>query len=808
MNILASYNWIREYLNTTLSADEFAKELSLKSMSVEKIDALWGKFEHMVVGVIKEIKAHPNANKLRIAVTDIGDKTVEIVCGGSNLEVGQRVFVALPGAKVKWHGEGELVTLAEVEIRGVKSIGMICAPAEVGFDKIPAGDHEIWDLSKITDAKAGTLIVDALELQDTIFDIEVTTNRPDCMSIMGLASEGAAAVDGHFGFAPPPPRSGGGKGGGQTISVSIESKKCSRYMAAVVKNVKVGPSPWWLQKKLLLAGHRPINNIVDITNLVLHELGQPLHAFDASKIRGNQIIVRDAKKGEKMKALDNKEYTLSKSNLVIADAEGPMAVAGVMGGEVSSTTNETTTVVFEAATFDAVSVRRTARDLNLYSDSQLVFEKGLSTQAVPIAMARALELVEQLAGGVVEGLTDVQPKAYKPLVFKTSTKKIRSRIGVDVSDEQIQKILTKLGFMLEVKGSTITATIPFWRDHDIESEVDLTEEVARMYGYHNMPSILPAVTPPPAVDDIAVVWERKLKRLLASLGYTEFFGTSLIDGRDLERFGITPLDAVKILNPLAEDLAYMRPTLIPSILRDIEKNQATTGSANIFELSRVHLPDTLHATPYALPLEQYRLAIADYGYDNSEAAFMGLKGTLERLGKETGITFSLTRVNEAPRFHPGRAADIHAELNGVRTLAGMMGEISPAVESAFGLEKQVFLIDLNLEALLPHLKKSLRYEPLTSFPVSRRDISFVVNERIAFEDLTSVIGASTTLQLHNSITLVDIYRGAGVDNGKKSLTLSLTFSAADRTLTSDEVESEIKRITTALEGKFGATMRG
>jgi len=805
MNILASYNWIREYLNTTLSADEFARELSLKSMSVEKIDALWGKFEHMVVGVIKEIKAHPNANKLRIAVTDIGDKTVEIVCGGSNLEVGQRVFVALPGAKVRWHGEGELVTLAEVEIRGVKSIGMICAPAEVGFDKIPAGDHEIWDLSKITDAKAGTLIVDALELQDTIFDIEVTTNRPDCMSIVGLASEGAAAVDGTFAMQPKPLASYSPG----AISVVIDSKKCPRYMAAIVKNVKVGPSPWWLQKKLLLAGHRPINNIVDITNLVLHELGQPLHAFDASKIRGNQIIVRDAKKGEKMRVLDGKEYTLSKSNLVIADAEGPMAVAGVMGGEVSSTTNETTTVVFEAATFDAVSVRRTARDLNLYSDSQLVFEKGLSTQAVPIAMARALELVEQLAGGVVEGLTDVQPKPYKALVFKASTKKIRSRIGVDVSDEQIQKILTKLGFMLEVKGSTITATVPFWRDHDIESEVDLTEEVARIYGYHNMPSTLPAVTPPPAVDDVAIVWERKLKRLLASLGYTEFFGVSLIDGKDLERFGITPLDAVKILNPLAEDLAYMRPTLIPSILRDIEKNQATTGSAKIFELSRVHAPgDNLQPATSNLPQEQYRLAIVEYGYDNSEAAFMRLKGTLERLGKETGITFSLTRVNEVPRFHSGRSADIHAEINGVRTVVGLMGELSPETERAFGLEKQVFLINLDLEALLPHLKKSLRYEPLTSFPVSRRDISFVVNERTAFEDLASAIGTATTLQLHNSITLVDIYRGAGVDNGKKSLTLSLTFSAVDRTLTSDEVENEIKRITTALEGKFGATMRG
>lgn len=803
MNILASYNWIREYLNTTLSADEFARELSLKSMSVEKIDKLWNKFEHMVVGVIKEIKAHPNANKLRIAVTDIGDKTVEIVCGGSNLEVGQRVFVALPGAKVKWHGEGEDIILAPAEIRGVKSIGMICAPAEIGFDKLQCGDHEIWDLSKVTNAKAGTPIVEALELNDTIFDIEITTNRPDCMSIVGLACEGAAAVDGTFVMTPKPL----GTYPANPIQVSINSKKCPRYMAAVVKNVKVGPSPWWLQKKLLLAGHRPINNIVDITNLVLHELGQPMHAFDASKIRGNQIVIRDAQKGEKLKALDGKEYTLSKTNLIIADQEGPMAVAGVMGGEESGTTNATTTVVFEAAAFDAVSVRRTARDLNLYSDSQLVFEKGLSTEALPIAMARALELVKELAGGTVEGLSDTRhekEKAYRPRVFKTSTKKIRSRIGVDIADDEIEKILTKLGFMLVKKGSTITATVPFWRDHDIESEIDLTEEVARIYGYHKMPSTLPAVVPPPAVNDVAVVWERKLKRLLASLGYTEFFGVSLIDGKDLERYGMTPLDAVKLLNPLAEDLSYMRPTLVPSLLRDIEKNQATSACAQIFELSRVHVPDTLPTPTHALPLEKYRLVIAEYGYDNSEAAFMRLKGTLERLGKETGVAFSLTRVKDTPRYHPGRAADIHAEINGVRTLVGMMGEVAPAYERAFGLEKQVFLIDLDLESLLPHLKKTLRYEPLSAFPASRRDLSFMLNERTAYDEIAAAVASPLLVD----ISLTDIYRGAGVESGKKSLTLSLTFSSVDRTLTSDEVESEIKRITTALEGKFGAVLRG
>ncbi|MFA5945727.1 MAG: phenylalanine--tRNA ligase subunit beta [Patescibacteria group bacterium] len=802
MNILASYNWICEYLDTTLSADEFAKELSLKSMSVEKIDKLGDKFDHMVVGLIKEIKTHPNANKLRIAVTDIGEKTVEIVCGGSNLEVGQRVFVALPGAKVKWHGQGEDIILAEAEIRGVKSIGMICAPAEVGFDKLPAGEHEIWDLSAVTNAKAGTPIVEALELNDTIFDIEITTNRPDCMSIIGLAREGAAVVDGRS-----PSFQEGATGESQGgLDVKLESSKCSRYMTATVKNVKVGPSPWWLQKKLLLAGHRPINNIVDITNLVLHEYGQPLHAFDSAKIHGGKIIVREAMKGEKLKALDGKEYELSRKNLIIADAEGALAVAGVMGGLESGTSNATTTVIFESATFDAVSVRRTARDLNLYSDSQLVFEKGLSTEALPSALARAVELAKEIAGGTLDGVTDAQPKPYKHRTYKTSTKKIRARIGVEISDEEIEKILSKLGFALEKKGHVITATVPYWRDHDIESEIDLTEEVARIYGYHRMPSRLPAIQPPAAVNDVSLSWERSLKRALAGLGYTEFFGLSLVDAKDLEHYGLSPVDAIKLLNPLTEDLSYLRPSLMPSLLKSIERNQANVPSARVFELARVHMASVIPSDNEgsALPDERLRLVIAEFGYDSAESAFMHLKGTLSELGRNTGVSFTLKRVDDEPHYHPGRSASIHATSAGASIIAGSMGELAPEFARAFGLAGSVFVIDLDLEALIPHMRKSLRYEPMGEFPTSRRDLSFVVNERTAYEDIVTAIKTP----LLSDTALADIYRGAGVDDGKKSLTLSLTFGSLDRTLTGEEVETAIKAIIVTLEGKFGAVLRG
>lgn len=803
MNILASYNWVREYLKTSATPEEFARELSLKSMSVEKMEKLAEKFDHMVVGVIKEIKAHPNANKLRIAVTDIGAQTVEIVCGGSNLEVGQRVFVALPGAQVKWHGEGDLVTLGEAEIRGVKSIGMICAPAEIGFEKLQGGEHEIWDLTNVTNAPAGTPIADALEMNDVIFDVEITTNRPDAMSIIGLAREGAAAVDGTLDFSPKllstyP---------ANPLKVKIESKLCPRYMSAVVTGVKVGPSPWWLQKKLLLSGHRPINNIVDITNLVLHEFGQPLHAFDKAKIRGGELVVRVAASGEKMKALDGKEYALSKKNLVIADAEGPLAVAGVMGGEESGTTASTTEVVFEAAAFDPVSVRRTARDLNLYSDSQLVFEKGLSEEALPAALARAVELAEQIAGGTLSGVSDSRKEgeAYKPLVFKTSVKKIRERIGVEISDEQIESILTKLGFMLEKKGSTITATVPFWRDHDIEAEVDLTEEVARIYGYHNMPSRLPSLATSEATVDRSVLWTSKLKRLMAEEGYTEFFGYSFVDGKDLERYGISPKGAVKVLNPLSEELGYLRTSLMPGLLRDIERNEANFRAANVFEISAVYLPvESTDAD--VLPREELSLVAARYGFADAEAAFMELKGTLHAISLKTGIAFKLNRLSGDARWHETRSAEVYVDVDGTHMRVGTLGQVSHGIAQAFGVEAPVFVLELAIEQLLPKMQTALHYKPITEFPVSRRDISFTVTERTTYEDVRdALLSVSGILK---EISLKDVYRGKGVDDGKKNLTLSLTFSAFDRTLTSDEVEGAMKQASDSLSAKFGAVIRG
>ncbi|MFZ2681540.1 MAG: phenylalanine--tRNA ligase subunit beta [Patescibacteria group bacterium] len=795
MNILASYTWLKDYVKTDLAPEDLAREFSLRSMSVEAIELGSEKFAGMVVGIIQEVKAHPKADKLRIAVTDVGDKVVEIVCGGSNLEIGQKVFVALPGSKVKWHGEGDLVELQETEIRGVKSVGMICAPAEVGFEKVAVGEHEIWDLTALTTASAGTPIMKALALDEAILDIEVTTNRPDCMGMVGLAREVAASLNAEF--TVPELSLPVGQAG---PSVVIEAQKlCPRYLAATVKNVTVGPSPWWLQKRLLEAGHRPINNIVDITNYVLHEYGQPLHAFDADQIKTG-ITVRLAKKGEKFLALDGKDYTLSTKQLVIADTECVLAVAGVMGGLDSGTTTATTTVIFEAATFEAVSIRRTARELNLYSDSQLLFEKGLSTQALPLALARALELVKDLAGGELVGITDIEAKTSKVKTFPVLFKRIRARIGVEIADAEICAILTRLGFALSQVGARTVATVPYWREHDLEAEVDLTEEVARMYGYHMLPLTLPSAPPPTLADDAGLVWEAWTKNFLASVGYTEFFGYSFIDVKSLEKFGLSPLDAVKLHNPLAEDLSHLRPSLLPSLLRDIERNQANMPAAKVFEVARVHLPQAS-----GLPSETFRLVVAEYGCDEPELAYRQLRGVLELFARKTGMTVQVAGEVADSHWHPVRSVTVSAMLDGVNVVVGSIGQVADAYQRAFGIIRPVFVLDLDLERLLPHLRQTLAYTPVSEFPIVTRDLSCVVSDRTQFVDLESVIKSQNILV--RAVQLVDIYRGKGVEEGKKSVTLSMTFASPERTLTSEEVEEIMLTIGHTLTGKFGAVLR-
>jgi len=799
MNILASYSWLKEYVKTDLSAEDFAREFSLRSMSVESIENLGERFENMVIGVVKSLAPHPNADRLRVAMVDIGEKEVPIVCGGTNLAERMRVVVALPGSRVRWHGGADWTTLEKTSIRGVESIGMICAPSEIGFDKIACGDHEIWDLTAVVDAPAGAPLAAALDCTDTMFDIEITTNRPDAMGMVGLARDAAVAVDASFAL---------GKlesvelrtlkqFSSHRLTVKKDDARCGRYMAAVIDGVTVGESPWWMQKRLLLAGYKPINTIVDISNYVALELGQPMHAFDAEKVLGEALHIRPGIQDETLVLLDGKTVKLDPSVIVIADREKPLAVAGIMGGKESGTTASTTTVIFEAAMFDAPTIRRSSRALDVASDSQLLYEKGLSPSALPKALARAIELALELAGGTVVDMVDVYPSPREEKVFSFEPEQARRRIGVDIDDVQQVDILTRLGFTVAKKKDAYAVTVPYWREDDIEGEVDFTEEIARMYGYHNMPSVLPASRPPAGSDDETLGWAIWTKKFLAGAGFSEFFSNSMVSVADLEMYGISPKDALALHNPLSNDLTHMRPSLAPSMLRAIERNQAFTNTATIFELARVYAPHD-----HQLPEERMMVMFGEYGVGDAESTFMRLRGVVELFAEKSGITLTFDRAPKNDHWHEGRTVSI--TFDGVTI--GTLGQVAEDFQNSFGIHRPVFLAEIDLEAVFPAMRHAHHYQPLPAFPVVTRDIALLVDERTEFEKIASVVRGAKALV--TDCRVVELYRGEGIPSGKKSVTVGITLMAPDRTLTSEEVDDVMSTVIRELALRVDGVLRG
>lgn len=797
MNILASYNWIKEYLKIDLSAEEFARLTTAAGNSVERMDDVGKRFEHMVVGVVKKVKPHPNADKLRIVETDIGERTVDIVCGGENLAEGQRVAVGLPGAKVRWHGEGEFVELTKLKIRGVASEGMICAVEEIGFESLQHRAHDIWDLTALIDAKPGTLLAAALGLDDVVFDIEVTSNRPDCMSIIGQAREGAAAIGGEMKISNEK-ISNAKEVGNAKFEIEIkEPRLCPKYSAILIEGLNVGPSPWWLQKKLILAGHRPINNIVDVTNLVLHEYGQPLHAFDADTLAGEKIVVRKAKKTEKVLALDGKEYVLASDMLVIADAKKPIAVAGVMGGTQTGTTEKTTRVLLECATFDPLSVRRTARDLNLYSDSQLLFEKGLSTEATEPALSRAVELIIQVAGGNVTSKTVTEAEPYKPFVFPFDPQRARALMGIDLPEKDMVDILTRLGFEVShpKQIGKHEVTVPYWRDHDIENSIDFVEEIARIFGYANIPSRLPEGVLSKLRQDARVTWELAAKQKLAGAGLTEVYSYAFVSEKQLTDYNLDVSEAVKLRNPLTVDHVYLRTSLIPSMLTTIAENQTRMVSADLFELAPIYL-----SQKKTIPQQSVRLLLATYG-EYGASLFLRAKGMLERFLREMGIReWEFVRDVKETQWHVARSASICVGGKSI----GVIGQISASVANAFGLDVTAVLAELFFEELIPFFSTRKVFEPLPLFPSVKRDLAFVVSERTEYASIVKEM--KKTSRLLEEVELFDLYRN-GLEEGKKSMAVHLSFRREDRTLEAKMVDVEIDHLREVLQNRFGAIMR-
>ncbi len=800
MNILGSYNWIKEFVAAKESPEAFARELSLSGPSIERLHPQAQRFDKMVIGQIMEVKPHPNADKLRLVATDVGKKKLEIVCGGSNLAPGMKVVVALAGAMVRWHGEGAPIELQPATIRGVKSEGMICGANEIGLaDAFPHAEREIMDVSWCK-AKPGTPLAAAFELDDTVFDIEVTTNRPDAFCMIGLAREAAAILGRKFLWKEPVLPSIAKNAVKLPLSVkNLAPKLCTRYQAIVMTDVTVGPSPWWLKRRLLLAGLRPINTVVDITNYVMLEYGQPMHAFDYETLKGAAIVVRNAKAGEKIQALDGKEYALAPENLVIADAERPVAVAGVMGGEKSGVHEQTKTIVFEAATFDPVSVRRTARALNLHSDSSLRFEKGLPEDLTNAALSRAVELCQEVAcGKVASQVIDVRSAPYKKIKYQFRPEKAEELIGVKIPTKTMVATLKSLGFGVSGSGKKLEVAVPYWRERDIEGERDFAEEIARVYGYHNLPSVMPAGEIPVAPKDPLLAAEDHAKTFFKDAGCTEVINYSLVPKAHFEKCGwnVEDTSALRVANPLSADFEYLRVSLIPGILQTIKENQGLFPEGRLFELSR-----TYHKKEGDLPAERLRLAFAAYGFSGDDALFRAAKGELEAYAAEAHVGLTFPRKEGIMLWHPGRAAEIFEDGNSL----GFLGEIHPAVLQRFAIDGRVAAFEIDFADLHKHHRTHSRYAPIPQFPPVKRDLAFTVAERAEYGEIEPAVRAASAIL--KEIELFDVYRGKNLGADKKSLALHLAFAAPDRTLTAEEVDSEITKITATLSEKFEASIR-
>lgn len=786
MNLNISYNWLKEYIKTDLSAVDFAKKISLHGPSVDRIYEQKPDFEKVVTGEILEINDHPNADKLHVCRVSVGKEELQIVCGAPNIQVGQIVPVVMVGGKVQGF------EIKAAKLRGVESFGMMCSTKELGLGEDQSG---IFILP--TNTKIGQPLEKVLSFDDAVMDMEVTSNRPDAMSIVGIAREASAILGAKNLWKMPSPDLKAAAAKKLSVKNS-EGKLCPRYQAIVMDGVKVGPSPLWMQQRLMSAGIRAINNLVDITNYILLEYGQPMHVFDYDKLQGGKINVRLAEKGEKILALDGKEYELTENNLVIADAKDPVAVAGVMGGELSAATSQTVTIVLESANFNPISVRKTARGLNLHSESSSLYEKGLSPENTTPALLRAIELVQQLAGGKVSSeIFDEKKYKLSPKQIKLDPANVARVLGVEIKLPRIKEILESLGFAVEAKVKEFKVAVPWWREGDVEGEHDLIEEIARIYGYHELPAKLMEGEIPVAYDaHDEFYFEDKAKAALVGLGYSENYNYSFVSENLLADCGFDPAGHVRISNPLSADYEYMRSSLLPSLMQSYADNAPSYDEVKAFELSRVYMDN-----PGALPTELTRLAMLCAKGDD-EQSFLELKGALQSMMSKLHVSdYSLEAENSGGMWRDGVAISIKAG----ETEIGRMGLIDKGICAKLGIKKPFAVSEIDFPALMSVAKTTPAYVPIPKFPAIELDLSMEVDHGVLFGQIAA--SAKGIDELIRGVEFLSVYEGDKVAAGKKALAIRVVYRRDDRTLELAEAQKIHEKVVDVLKKEYNITVR-
>jgi len=790
-------NWLKDYTDINASPKEYSDALTLSGSKVEGWEVLGAEIDRVVVGRILSIEKHPNADRLQVTKVDTGNGIIQVVTGATNIRVNDLVPVALDGSSLPGGKK-----IKKGKLRGIESEGMMCSISELGVTKEEypnAIEDGIFILEG--DPVPGTDIKEYLGMNDTVVEFEITSNRPDCFSIIGLARESAATFGTPFRIPEVKVKELGSPIEGKA-SVEIKAPDlCPRYAARIVENVKIEPSPRWMQERLKAAGVRPINNIVDITNYVMLEYGQPMHAFDLEYLKGRSIIVRRAEEGEKIRTLDGQDRELDASMLVIADAERAVAVAGVMGGENSEILPTTKTILFESANFDGISVRLTAKKLGMRTEASGRFEKGLDPENVINALNRAAQLTEELgAGTVCKGVIDCYPVKKEKKVIPFVPDRINALLGTDISADTMKAIFRRLE--IEVDEASGTVIPPSFRP-DLECEADLAEEVARFYDYNN---IKPTLLEGKAATVGGKTEKQKIVDLIGhtmqSCGLSEIYTYSFTSPKVFDMMNL-PADselrkAIVISNPLGEDYSIMRTTTIPDMMEILSVNyNRRVEEARLFEISYVYLPKSLPLTE--LPEEKPVLTIGMYG----NVDFYDLSGIIEELMAALGIKkYSIEPVKDNPTFHPGRTARL---IIG-RTECGILGEIHPAVAEKFEAAQRNYVAVIDIEPLVRNASLKAEYKPLPKFPAVSRDIAVLVDDVVPVKQIEQIITKQAG-NIFEEAKLFDVYKGKQVPEGKKSVAYSIQFRASDRTLTDEEVGKAMDNIIKALSDKLGAQLR-
>ena len=795
-----SLSWIKAYVpDLDVTAQEYTDAMTLSGTKVEGFEKMDADLDRIVVGQIDKIEKHPDADKLIICQVNIGTETIQIVTGAPNVKEGDKVPVVLDGGRVAGgHEPGQRVAggikIKKGKLRGVPSNGMMCSIEELGSnrDMYPeAPEYGIYIFQK--DVEVGSSAISALGLDDVVFEYEITSNRVDCYSVIGIAREAAATFRKEF-HPPVVTPTGNDEDVNDYVKVTVKDQElCPRYTARVVKNIKIGPSPEWMQRRLASVGIRPINNLVDITNYVMEEYGQPMHAYDLDTIAGREIVVRRAEDGEKFVTLDGQEREMDSSVLMICDGEKSIGVAGIMGGENSMITDNVKTMLFEAACFNGTNIRKSAKKIGLRTDASGKFEKGLDPENAQAAIDRACQLVEEMgAGEVVGGMVDVYAEKREPSRVTFDAEKINALLGTDLTKEQM------LGYLklveLEYDETTNEIVAPTFRQ-DIHRLADVAEEVARFFGYDNIPTTLPSGEATTGKLSYKLRIEEVARNIAEFCGFSQGMTYSFESPKVFDKL-LLPEDsklrqAIEIRNPLGEDYSVMRTTSLNGMLTSLATNyNRRNKNVKLYELGNVYLPKALPLTE--LPDERMQFTLGMYG----EGDFFSMKGVVEEFFDKIGLHKKETYDPNAGKtfLHPGRQANIIYD----GTVVGYLGEVHPDVADIYGIGERAYIAVIDMPEVVARATFDRKYEGIAKFPAVNRDLSMVVPKNIMVGQIEEVIEKNGGAHLE-SYSLFDLYEGAQIKPGFKSVAYSITFRAKDRTLEESDISKAMDKILAGLE---------